>query len=121
MLLSFLPLLPQMVLAGLSHGTCPTVRSSLRHRVSSGVAGPQVTPGAWEQLEPLGKVFLPPHGNGQHHDGAKPKSLFLRGASLKLSEEGGRACLTRAQLPAAACLCLPPPSSSDFHVDHKHF
>lgn len=78
MLLSFLPLL-QMVLAGLSwsHGRCPTTYFSLGHGVSSGAAGPQVTPGAWEQLEPLRKVFLPPHGNRQHCDSARPRSPFL--------------------------------------------
>lgn len=56
--LSLPPLLLQMLLAGLSwsHWRCPTTCSSLDHEMSSGAAGPQVTLGAWEQLELLRNV-----------------------------------------------------------------
>lgn len=108
----------QLVLAGLSWSRrrSPTACSSLSYGVSSGGAGLRLTLGAWEQLEPPGKVFPPLRGNGQHWDSAS-QGLCFHESSQPGAQRGGRAAVPAPPEHSH----LPSPPSAAFHDDHKHF
>lgn len=64
-----------------------------------------LTLGAWEQLEPLGKLF--PVEMGSTGSQAS-QGLHFYESSQPGAQQAGRACPTRAQLPALTFLCCSP-------------
>lgn len=48
----------------------------------------------WVQLEPLGKLIPPPHGNGQPWDNAS-QGLHFHESSQPGAQQGGQLCLSQ--------------------------